>query len=43
MTEEMAKALSTVKIKQVYVAWDNYEDKDIVLHGFGYLLKYIKP
>ena len=43
MTEEMAKALSTVKIKQVYVAWDNYEDKDIVLHGLDILLKYIKP
>lgn len=43
MTDEMAKALSTVKIKQVYVAWDNYEDKDIVLHGLDILLKYIKP
>lgn len=43
MTEEMAQALSTVKIKQVYVAWDNYEDKKIVLHGLDILLKYIKP
>lgn len=42
MTDEMAKALSTVKIKQVYVAWDNYEDKDIVLKGLSILLKYIK-
>lgn len=43
MTDEMAQALSTVKIKQVYVAWDNYEDKKIVLHGLDILLKYIKP
>lgn len=42
MTDEMAKELSTVKIKQVYVAWDNYEDKDIVLKGLNILLKYIK-
>ncbi|KGJ52332.1 hypothetical protein CIAN88_15435 [[Clostridium] innocuum] len=43
MTDEMAQALSTVKIKQVYVAWDNYEDKEIVLQGLDILLKYIKP
>ena len=42
MTDEMAKALSTVKIKQIYVAWDNYEDKDIVLKGLSIILKYIK-
>ena len=43
MTDEMAKALSTIKIKQVYVAWDNYEDKEFVMRGFDILLKYIKP
>ena len=45
MTDEMAKALSTIRIKGrgIYIAWDNYEDKEIVLHGLEILLKYIKP
>lgn len=45
MTDDMAKALSTLKIKGrgIYIAWDNYKDKDIVLHGIEILTKYIKP
>jgi len=45
MTNEMAQALSTVKIKDkgIYIAWDNYEDKDMVLKGITILTKHIKP
>lgn len=31
MTEEKAKALAKVKIKEIHFAWDRYEDKDKVL------------
>lgn len=45
MTEEMGKALSTLHIKGsgIYIAWDNYEDKEVVLKGIEILTKYIKP
>ncbi len=45
MTDEMAKALSTIKIKGrgIYIAYDNYEDKDMVLKGISILTKFIKP
>ena len=45
MTEEMGKALSTLRIKGsgIYIAWDNYEDKEVVLKGIEILTKYIKP
>ena len=31
MTEEKAKMLSKVRIKEIHFAWDRYEDKDKVL------------
>ena len=45
MTDEMAKSLSTLRIKGsgIYIAWDNYNDKNIVLKGIDILTKYIKP
>ncbi len=43
MTDEMASSLATIKIKQIYVAWDNYRDKEIVLKGLDILTKYVKP
>lgn len=34
MTEEKADALRQMKIKQVHFAWDQYEDKDIIIPKF---------
>lgn len=34
MTEEKARMLGEIKIKQVHFAWDRYEDKNIVLPKF---------
>lgn len=31
MTEEKAKMLSQIKIKEIHFAWDRYQDKDIIL------------
>lgn len=45
MTEEMAQALSMLKIKGrgIYIAWDNYEDKEMVMKGISILTEHIKP
>lgn len=45
MTDEMAQALSTLRIKGrgIYIAWDNYDDKEMVLRGLDILTKYVKP
>lgn len=43
VTEEKAKAIATLKIKQVHCAWDNYEDKEVILKGLKILTKYVKP
>ena len=42
LTEEMARELSKLKIKVIHCAWDNYEDKEIILKGLRILTKYIK-
>lgn len=34
MTEEKARMLGEIKIKQIHFAWDRYEDKNIVLPKF---------
>ena len=34
MTEEKAKMLKQVKIKELHFAWDRYEDKDIIVPKF---------
>ena len=34
ITEEKAKMLKQMKVKQVHFAWDKYEDKDIVVPKF---------
>lgn len=43
LTEEMCSALSELKIKTIHCAWDNYNDKDIILPKIELLCKYIKP
>jgi hypothetical protein len=43
MNESQAKALSTLKIKTIYTAFDHYKDKDKILKGLEILTKYIKP
>lgn len=43
LTEEQAKSLSSIKIKNIHCAWDNYQDKKEVLKGLDLLTKYIKP
>ena len=43
MNEQQAKALSELKIKTVYTAFDHYKDKDKILKGLGILTKYVKP
>lgn len=40
MTEEKAKMLSQVKIKEIHFAWDRYEDKELVLPRFEMYAKY---
>jgi hypothetical protein len=34
MTEEKAKMLSKIKVKELHFAWDNYQDKDKILPKF---------
>lgn len=34
MTEEKAEMLKQMKVKQVHFAWDNYEDKEIIIPKF---------
>lgn len=34
MTQEKAEMLARMKIKQIYFAWDNYSDKDMILQQF---------
>lgn len=41
--DEMGQALATLKIKDVKIAWDNYQDKDLILNKLELLLKYVKP
>lgn len=43
LNEEQCKALSTLKIKVIHCAWDNYKDKDIILPKLKMLCKYVKP
>lgn len=43
LTEEQCKELSTLKIKQIHCAWDNYNDKDKILPKIKMLCKYVKP
>jgi hypothetical protein len=43
MNESQAKALSTLKIKTIYTAFDHYKDKRKVMKGLDILTKYIKP
>jgi hypothetical protein len=42
MNEAQAKALSELKIKTIYTAFDHYKDKDKILKGLEILTKYIK-
>lgn len=34
MTDEKAKALSKIKAKELHLAWDRYQDKDVILPKF---------
>lgn len=43
ITEEKAKAIGTLKIKKIHCAWDNYDDKEMILKGLRILIKYVKP
>lgn len=43
ITEEKAKAIGTLKIKKIHCAWDNYDDKKLILKGLRILIKYVKP
>jgi len=43
LTKEQCQALSTLQIKQIYCAWDNYKDKDIILLKLKMLCQYVKP
>ena len=43
LTEEQCEALSKCKIKQINVAWDNYEDEEIIIPKLKMLVRYIKP
>lgn len=42
LNEEQCKALASCKIKQIYCAWDNYKDKDIILSKIKLLCQYVK-
>jgi len=42
MNEEQAEALSTLKIKNIYTAYDHPNDKEKVMNGLNILLQYIK-
>lgn len=42
LTEEQVAALSSLKIKRIHCAWDNYSEKENVLNGLKKLLKHIK-
>lgn len=42
MTEEKAKMLSQIKVKELHFAWDKYEDKNKVLPRLEMLAPYIK-
>jgi len=43
LKEEQCCELSKLKIKTIHTAWDNYEDKDLILSKLAMLCKYIKP
>lgn len=43
LNEEQCLAISKCKIKQIYCAWDNYNDKDKILPKIKMLCKYVKP
>ena len=43
LNEEQCKAILNLKIKQVYCAWDNYEDKEVILSKLKMLIRYVKP
>lgn len=40
MTEEKARMLSMIKVKELHFAWDRYEDKDRILPKFKMCAKY---
>lgn len=42
MTEEKARMLGEIKIKEIHFAWDRYEDKESVLRGLELYAKYAK-
>lgn len=41
MTEEKAKMLSQIKVKEVHFAWDKYQDKDKIVPKFELLAKHM--
>lgn len=43
LTEEQCKVISDIKIKGIHCAWDNYEDKDLILPKLKMLCQYVKP
>lgn len=43
LNEEQCLAISKCKVKQIYCAWDNYNDKDKILPKIKMLCKYVKP
>lgn len=42
MTEEKARMLGEIKIKEIHFAWDRYEDKESILSGLELYAKYAK-
>lgn len=43
LTEEQCIELKKLKIKTIHCAWDNYQDKDIIIPKLELLCRYIKP
>ena len=43
LNEEQCLAISKCKVKQIYCAWDNYNDKEKILPKIKMLCKYVKP
>lgn len=42
MTEEKAKMLSRVKVKELHFAWDKYQDKKMILPKFKMFAKHFR-
>lgn len=43
LNEEQCLALQSLKIKNIHCAWDDYQDKDVIIPKLKLLCKYVKP